>query len=64
MKPGWWLAANVATAQLLLQFISARHESFDGGPPRFGFPLPMQWPGANSLEVVLCPPAWLVDLFA
>jgi hypothetical protein len=64
MSRGWWLAANVATAQLLLHFVSARHEGFDGGPPRFGFPLPMQWAGPNSLEVVLCPLGWLVDLLA
>ncbi len=61
---GWWLAANAATAQLALHLITAEHEPFDGGPARYGFPLPAEWAGPNSMEVVLCPLAWIVDLLS
>lgn len=60
----WWALATVGAAQLGLHVVTVRHAGFDGGPPRYGFPLPAKWAGPNSLEVVLCPPAWAVDLLA
>lgn len=61
---GWAALATLAAAQVVLHFVTVRHDGFDGGPPRYGFPLPAHWAGPNSLELVLCPPAWGVDLLA